>query len=296
MAINNQYPWQTSQVDLSYTHIPEAFQPLVLDKAIQNKYVLVESLRQFLTAAPKPMGMLAYGYLEYGETVGDVDWLGERDNLPVVDETYEQRMISVRSYGGKVRWTLSEQETNAYGMIGQRQDSVMNLMRNRENTTIMTAMIAALDESNLSNDHDMSDWSDTSAGTPAQDIKKASNIIAKLTGKAYRGDVLIMNTTTEEYLYEYDFVQNNLYTQAQFNETGQLSRLAGLPIVSIEEVPDEYFFVFQSGILGDWMTTEGVRTVVWQVDPRKFEQWVWTTAEPAITHPRVQFRGHIANL
>jgi hypothetical protein len=237
--------------------------------------------------------MTAYGYLEYSETIGDVDWLTEYDTFPLVDEKYIPKMEYVRSYGGKIQWTLLEQATNRYDMINMRLDSVMNMMRLRENATVLGKMIAKLDHTNLSNDETVSDWNDTSAGTPALDIKKGQNQIGRNTQKMYFGDSLIMNTNLQEKLYAFDFVQNNMYTSAQFMETGNIPKLAGMPVTLIETMADDEFIIFQSRYIGDWITTEALRSEPYIVNPRLFERWIWTTAEPVITHPRAMYRGTI---
>jgi hypothetical protein len=142
----------------------------------------------------------------------------------------------------------------------------------------------------------MTDWTDTNVGTPDEDVKLAQDAIYDMTNEMYSGDVLLMNPATERALYKYDFIKNNLYTQARFMETGRVPDLAGLAIVTARAVPVDYFYVFQSGVMGDWMTTTPITPAIWQVNPWMFEQWVWTKAEAAITHPRVQFRGKVANL
>lgn len=297
--LNNQYPvsaGSTNVTDLSMTHTPEAFRPPVLNAAVQNKYLLIESLRQFFTPSPQPRGLLAYGYLEYGVTTGDIDWLGEYDNLPIVDEKYTPKMVGVRKYGAKVQWSRDEQETDRYSLIGQRQDSAMNLLRMRENATAIAAMITGLNHGKYANDELLSDWTDTSIGTPAEDVKLASTTILLNTKKQYEGDTLLMNTRTELLLYYYDWVKNSLYTQAQFIETGKMSRLAGYPIVNIEELPDGYIFLFNSGIIGEWMTTMPLRSDIWQLNPQLYEQWIMTAGEPVVTHPAVQFRGKVAEM
>jgi HK97 family phage major capsid protein len=298
MALNNQYPLSMGNtvVNLSATHTPEAFLPILLEAAIQNRYVNLETLRQFLTPAPQVKGLLAYGYMQYKESTGDVEWLGEVGDLPVVDESYDQRMVGVQKYGAKIRWTREEQETDRYNMIANRQDRVLGRFRSRENAMVTAAMVAALDHSNLGNDEEMSDWSDKDAGTPDEDVKAAMDRIAELTEDDYTGNVLLMHPNVEAYLYKYDFVKNNQYTTSQFMQTGKIPTLAGLPILKMRAVPDNYFVVFQSGILGEWMSTEGLVSEVWKMNPWKFEQWNWTTAQAVVTHPAVQYRGKVADL
>jgi hypothetical protein len=229
--------------------------------------------------------------LEYGETTGGVDELTEYDNLPLVDETYVPKTERVRSYGGKIQWTRLEQATNKFDMIDMRLDSVMSMMRVWENEIVLAKMIAKLDHTNLKNDETVSDWDDPLKGTPALDIRKAMNVIGANTEKQNFGDTLIMNTAMQEKLMAFDFVANNMYSSGQFMETGIIPKLAGLPIMLVESVADNQFFVFQSRLIGEWVVTEPLTSEQWQINPRLFERWIWTTADPMITHPRLQYRG-----
>jgi hypothetical protein len=226
--------------------------------------------------------------------IGSIEQLGELGELPVIDSKYAEKFIGVRKYGAKVWWTLEEQQLNMYNTIGNRQDDLMSAMRAYENSMVVAALNKALSHDKLVNDEDMSDWSDFDGdGKPAEDISAAQAKIMEMTNDRYSGDVLLMHPDTAAYLKAYDFIKNNLYTQARFMETGTIPDLAGLAVVQIRSVPKDYFYVFQSGQLGDWMTTTPITSAVWQVNPFMFEQWVWTKAEAVVTHPRVQFRGKV---
>ena len=295
MSTMNQLPYPATGVvdNASYTQTPEYFRPRFLEPAIMNKYLNRESLRNFLTANTITLTTSAYAYLEFDRIIGEVDWITEMDSFPTIDENYVPMVETVKSYGGKIRWSLREMETNQYNMINSKIDSAMNHMMLWENARTLVKMAAKLDHTHLANDETVSDWSDPSVGTPPQDIRKAMNRIGLNTWKTYWGDTLIMNTNTISYLYNYDFVQNQMYSNYMFNQFGIVPNIAGLPITAIEAVPDNTFYVFESGVVGEWVIMEPIRTLQWQPEARRFEQLIWTTAEPVINHPRVVYRGTI---